>query len=294
MKTFFTVFFSVFCLTVNAQAHYFWVNAFDSFTHPPGHAMVTLGFGHTLPMDDIFTSPNAARMNVDKFELFDPAFKKTDLIKIKSKITEAEVTSENFDIFPADLAAQKIALKKDSLKGVYQLGAMSEANFYTQYIDNKGRTRIKLQPKDEINDIKQVKASFKNQSFAKSYITLGKWTNPKPLGHKLEIIPLTDLSNVHVGKMVEVEVLFYGEPQSTAHGNNINITAGSNTFGMGEGFTLHSHLIKGKAQFRVQSKGQWLISTVKSERVTKDGNLKDLYGKADNVYHTATLTFNVK
>ncbi len=277
-----------------ANAHFFWVNSFESHAHQPPHAMVTLGFGHTIPMGDIFTAPNAARMNVDKFELFDPALKKTELIKVKSEITEAKITSENFDIFPADLAAQKIALKKDSLQGVYQLSAISEANFYTAYIDNKGRTRIKLKPKDEIDDIKQVKGSFKNQSFAKSYITLGKWTNPKPLGHKLEIIPLTDLSSVHVGDMVEVEVLFYGEPQSTTGQNNINITAGSNTFGLDDGFTLQSYLIKGKAQFRVQSKGQWLISTFKEEVITKDGKLKDLYGKADKVYHTATLTFNVK
>jgi uncharacterized GH25 family protein len=122
---------------------------------------------------------------------------------------------------------------------------------------------------------------------------LGKWTKPKPLGHKLEIIPLTDLSNVNVGDMVEVEVLFYGQPQSTTGQNNINITAASNTFGLDDGFTLHSHLINGKAQFRVQSKGQWIISTVKEEGITKDGKLKDLYGKADMVYHTATLTFNV-
>ncbi len=153
---------------------------------------------------------------------------------------------------------------------------------------------MKHKPKDEIDDIKEVKASLRNQSFAKAYITLGNWTEPKPLEHKLEIIPLTDLSNVHMGDMVEVKVLFYGEPQSTTHKNMIYITAGSNTFGLDEGFNLQSFLMEGKAQFRVQSKGQWIINTMKGEGVTKDGKLKNWYGKVDTIYHTASLTFNVK
>ena len=192
------------------------------------------------------------------------------------------------------MAAQKIALKKDSLQGVYQVGVISEASCYTHYIDNKGRYRIKHKSKDELDNIKEIKASLKNQSFAKAYITLGKWTTPKPLGHKLEIIPLTDLSDVHVGDMVEVEVLFYGEAQNTSLKNSIYINAGSNTFGLDEGFKLQSFLKDGKAHFRVQSKGQWIISTVKGENVTENDKLKDLYGKVDKVYHTASLTFNVK
>lgn len=277
------------CMAPFANAHMFWINSFKSDAHKPPHAMVSLGFGHSIPMGDILTSPNSARMNVEKFELIDPNSNKTELIKVKLKNTEAEITNKNFDVFPADLAVQKIALKKDSQQGVYQLGAMSKENFYTTYIDTKGRDRIKLKPKDEIDNIKQVKGSFKNQSFAKSYITVGKWEKPKPLGHKMEIIPLTDLSSVKVGDMVEVEVLFYGKPQSTTGENNVDIRAG-----IGKGSTLHSNLINGKAKFRVQSKGQWIISTFKGEEVTKEGKLKDLYGKASIVYHTATLTFNVK
>jgi uncharacterized GH25 family protein len=52
--------------------------------------------------------------------------------------------------------------------------------------------------------------------------------------------------------------------------------------------------MKGKAQFRVQSSGQWMITVNHKEDVTEDGNLKDLYGKTDQVYHGASLTFNVK
>ena len=37
-----------------------------------------------------------------------------------------------------------------------------------------------------------------------------------------------------------------------------------------------------------------MISVNHKDDVTKDGDLKDLFGKAEQVYHAATLTFNVK
>ena len=54
-------------------------------------------------------------------------------------------------------------------------------------------------------------------SFAKSFMTVGEWKDPKPLGQGLEFIPRTDLSDLHAGDLVEVDVLFYGEP--------LNVTA---------------------------------------------------------------------
>lgn len=45
---------------------------------------------------------------------------------------------------------------------------------------------------------------------------------------------------------------------------------------------------------RVQSWGQWMIGVNHKDDVTADGPLKDLYGKAEQVYHSAGLTFTVK
>jgi uncharacterized GH25 family protein len=277
----------------SVQAHSVWINSFESFAHNPPHTMVSLGWGHALPMDDILTSPNG-RIAIERFELFDPALKKTDLIKPEFKLSEPDLSTDNFDLFAADLAAQKVALKKDSAQGVYQFSAVSKPTFYTQFIDKKGKTRLKLKPKNEVKDIEKVLMAVKYQAFAKSYLTLGKWTNPKPLGHGLEIIPRTDLSNLHVGDLVEVDVLFYGQPLSATAQSIEYITAHSSSFGQSDNFSLFSYLKAGKAQFRVQSSGQWMISVSHKGDVTKDGELKDLYGKTDIVYHGATLTFNVK
>ena len=277
----------------SVQAHSVWINSFESHAHKPPHTMVSLGWGHALPMDDILTSPNG-RIAIERFELLDPALKKTDLIKPEFKLSEPDLSTDNFDLFAADLAAQKVALKKDSAQGVYQFSAVSKPTFYTQYIDKKGKTRLQLKPKNEVKDIEKVLMCVKYQAFAKSYLTVGKWTNPEPLGHGLEIIPRTDLSDLHVGDLVEVDVLFFGKPLNATAKNIEYITAHSSSFGQSDGFKLFCHIAEGKAQFRVQSAGQWMISVNHKDDVTADGPLKDLYGKADQVYHGASLTFNVK
>ena len=283
----------LFSMVSLAQAHSVWINSFESYAHQPPHTMVSLGWGHALPMDDTLTSPNG-RVAIERFELLDPDLKKTDLLKPEFKLSKPDLSTDNFDLFAADLAVQKVALKKDSAKGVYQFSAVSKPTFYTQYIDKKGKTRLKLKPKNEVKDIKKVLMAVKYQAFAKSYLTLGKWTSPKALGHGLEIIPRTDLSNLHVGDLVEVDVFFYDKPLSATAKSMEYITAQSSSFGQSDGFSLFSYIMKGKAQFRVQSSGQWMITVNHKDDVTADGSLKDLYGKADQVYHGASLTFNVK
>lgn len=293
LSTFIIMALFLFLTASMAHAHSVWINSFESHVHKPPHTMVSLGWGHTLPMDDILTSPNA-RIAIERFELIDPMLKKTDLIKPEFKLSKPDLTTDNFDLFAADLGVQKIALKEESAEGVYQLSAVSKPTFYTQFIDKSGKTRLKLKPKNEVKDVKKVLMAVKYQAFAKSYFTVGKWTNPKPLGHYLEIIPRTDLSNLRVGDLVEVDVLFYGKPLDVSPQSIDFITAHSSSFGQSDGFSLFSYIKKGKAQFRVQSSGQWIINVSHKNEVKKDGALKDLFGKADQVFHGASLTFNVK
>ena len=288
---FLTVF--LFAMTSMANAHSVWINSFESHAHGAHHSMVSLGWGHALPMDDILNSPNG-RIAIADFTLYDPAMNKTDLIKPPFKVEEPTASTADIDLYAADLATQKIALNPQSKDGVYQLSAVSVPTFYTQYIDKKGRERMELKPKNEVDGIKKVLMAVKFQAFAKSYLTKGTWVAPQPLGHGLEIIPRTDLSNLHVGDLVEVDVLFYGQPLTATAKSIEYITAHSSSFGQSDGFALFSYLMNGRAQFRVQSAGQWMISVNHKDDVTADGPLKELVGKADQVYHGASLTFNVQ
>jgi uncharacterized GH25 family protein len=280
-------------LATTANAHSLWINAFESRTHPPPHAMISLGWGHALPMDDILNSPNG-RIAIENFQLVDPAQRKTELIKPDPKLGEPALTTDNFDLYLADLAAQKVAFREESAAGVYQLSAVSKAAFYTQYVDKKGRTRMQLKPKDQLDDVETVLMSVKYQAFAKAYLTKGAWQPPTSLGHALEISPLTDLSQLQVGDLVAVDVRFHGEPLTASAAHMDYITARSSSFGQGDGFALISYLSDGKAQFRIQCAGQWIIGVYHRENVSAEGPLKNLAGKADQVYHSASLSFSVK
>lgn len=293
MKRFLLLSCLFFGLSAPAQAHSIWVNAFESHGHGNQHAMISLGWGHALPMDDILSSSDGA-IALESFDLVNPGLKKTALRQPEAKPAETIQSTGDFDVIAGDMAVQKIALKKDCAQGVYQVAAVSTPSFFTQYIDKKGKKRLQMKPRDEIKDIDKVLMSVKYQAFAKSYLTVGAWTTPKPLGHGLEIIPRTDLSNVHVGDLVEVDVLFYGQPLTVSAQSMEYITAHSQSFGQSDGFFLFSYLMNGKGQFRVQSAGQWMISVNHKDDVTPDGSLKALVGKADQVYHCSSLTFNVK
>ncbi|MBN2706917.1 MAG: DUF4198 domain-containing protein [Deltaproteobacteria bacterium] len=286
-----TLFF--FAMISVAGAHSIWINNFESHAHGSHHAMVSLGWGHALPMDDILSSPNG-RIAIESLVLFDPGLQKVELLKPEFKLSQPEFSTANVELFAADLATQKIELKQGGAKGVYQLSAVSVPSFFTQYIDKSGKTRMQLKPKDELNDIAKVLMAVKFQAFAKSYLCNGPWENPKPLGHGLEIIPRTDLSNLRVGDLVEVDVLFCGQPLTATAKSIEYITAQSPGFGQSDGFALFSYLMNGKARFRVQCAGQWMISVNHKDDVTPDGLRKDLVGKADQVYHGASLTFTVK
>lgn len=274
-------------------AHSLWINSFESFTHKPGHITVGIGWGHTIPIDDIMNSPNATVI-VEEFKITDPNGKVTKLKIPPSVAQEPAIKASAFDVFEADIGLQKVALKKDSPKGVYLISAKSKPTVYTSYLDTKDRMRLKLTTMDKIDDIKKVLMSVKYEAFAKSYLTIGEWSDQKATNKGLEIIPKTDLSNVKVGDLVEFEVLFHGKPLNVSAQSMEFITAHSNTFGQNDKFALFSYIIEGKAQIRVQSRGQWIVSTNHKKDVTKDGELKELYKKVNSSLHGASLTFNVK
>lgn len=293
MKNFFLILFLSVIMVSSASAHRVWINVFESDGHNSPHAMVSLGWGHNLPMDDILTS-TGSRVEMESFVMLNPMMQATEIAIQPFKLGEPEKDTGDMEMFKADMAARKIALKENCTQGVYQFSAISKPNFYTFYIDKKGKERLKLKSMDQIEDIEKVLHSLKYQAFAKSYLTVGPWKQPKPLGHGLEIVPLTDLSNLHPGDLVELSVTFYGKPLSGTGQNMEYIVAYSSGFGQNDNFFIGAYVKHGKAQFRVQSPGQWLVGLYHKRDVSPDGPLRDLQGKAKQVYHSASLTFNVK
>jgi len=277
--------------SVYMSAHTFWVNAIESKNYSPSSASVSLGWGHNTPIDDMLNSYNG-KITVKEFTLNSPSFEKINLRVPLSALAKAQQKTKNFDVYDYDIALQKIAFNKKSKEGVYRLEAKSEENYLLKYIDTKNRTRLKFTSMDKAKNVQSVLSSIQTKRTARAYITLGKWKKIKPLNEGLELIALNDLSKVKVGDLLKFDVLFYGK-KIKDNAKMEYISASSNTFGQKDKFSLLSYIVDGKAQIRVQSKGQWLISTTHKEAVENNGALKHLKNKVKYIEETTTLTFMV-
>ena len=279
--------------STQAMAHTLWINLYESFAHPPGHAIVSLGWGHAVPMDDLLVS-EAGSIPLATFDLIDPELHRTALPMPETKMEDVIKTSSGMTAQCGDLGIRKLGLTDKTKPGTYQVVVTSKDNFFTKYIDKKGKQKLAIKPLDEVKGAHKVLFSVKYKSFAKAFMAVKKWTNPEPLGHDLELMPMTDLSNVHVGDLVPFEISFMGKPLSSGADSIQYLTATSNSFGGPDNFFLAAYIMNGKAQFRMPAAGQWVANVYVKQDVTPESDLKELVGKCTTVYYAGTISFNVK
>ena len=275
------------------MAHTLWVNLYESFAHPPGHAIVSLGWGHTVPMDDLLVSKSGS-IQLATFDLIDPDFKRTALPMPVLKMEDVIKTSSGMTAQCGDMGIRKLGLTDKTKPGTYQVVATSRVNFFTKYLDKKGKQKMVMRPLDKVKGVEKILFSVKYKSFAKGFFAVKKWTDPKPLGFDLEIMPMTDLSDVHAGDLVPFQISFMGKPFSCGPDGIEYITATSNSFGGPDGFFLSAYIMSGKAQFRMPAAGQWVVNVYIKQDVTPESDLKELVGKCTTVYYAGTISFNVK
>lgn len=281
----------------HAFAHDFFVSVIESMSHPPGHISVFPGWGHSFPMDDYLAGDI-----LEAYTVYDPDLRKTDIPfdRTANKDIENNPGKEIPD-FPAatikagDAFIRQLFFKKDAPQGTYQVALIKKKTQYNSYIDKKGRKRWNRRPLDQIKDAKKINTSINYQSFAKAFATIGKWTKPKPLGHELELVPLTDLSQVNVGDLVSFKVLLRGEPverSDPSHGVS-DLTAYGSQYG-GPGYGLRGKIYKGVAKIQVTAPGEWMVAANIYTPVTQDSGPKELVGKCLDVGLSASVTFHVQ
>ena len=275
-----------------ALAHMLWVNLYESFAFPPGHVTVSLGYGHTVPMDDLLVT-QGAKLWLASYELIDPDGKRIQLPKPNMEINETIKTNLGITVRCGDLGVRKISLSDRTKPGTYQVVAMSKDGFFTLYQDKKGKRKWVTKPINQVKDAKKIIHSVNYKAFAKAFFSMKKWTKPKPAGFELEIIPITDLSSVHVGDIVQFQINLMGRPFSSRPDKLEYITATSNSFGGPDSFFLSAIIYRGKAQFRMPAAGQWVVSVGIMEEVTED-HFKEFLGKCTKVGYVSTISFNVK
>ncbi len=293
LKTLITVPLALGIIASQAAAHSLWVNVHESFTHPPGHVLTSLGWGHQVPMDDFLMS-EAGAVNIERYDLVGPDGSATPMALPVVKKEEITTSKTGMTIQPGDLGLRKVALTEETKSGTYAVTAESKATFFTGYVDAKGKHQMTTKPMDEIKGAKSFDFSTRYKAVGTSYFGIKEWTKPVALGHDLALIPETDLSQVKAGDIVQFTVTLKGEPvTSDMHGvNYLHMT--SNTFGGPDKYMLAAYILDGKAQIRIPTTGEWVASVTVKKDVRPDNELKHLAKKCQNIYYGATVSFNTR
>ncbi|WP_321314296.1 DUF4198 domain-containing protein [Halarcobacter sp.] len=252
-------------------AHGFWLNSFEAKSH--GSSLVTVGFGtgHNLTIEDSISD----RLSLESFNLLTPDGEKIQLKKPLKGLDDI-YDSDTINIVDSNLAMQKISLNKKSKAGTYSVEMSTKTNIFTKYIDKNGKNRFFRGSAEKVKNPKKIISSLKNTIYAKTYFVNKKWSEPKPVGHKLELIPITDISKLYVGDKIKFKVLFKGKPL------NSGFVTATNSLSKGDN-ALFSNIRKGVASFVLTNFGQWKFE------INNKSKEDDLV-----VSDTASATLNIK
>ncbi|MBW2644925.1 MAG: DUF4198 domain-containing protein [Deltaproteobacteria bacterium] len=160
------------------EAHDLWLNIDNHYTEAGVETNAKVVFGHNFPYYDILISSE----DLSEFCYLSPLGKKTKIAK-----TWKEIKGESYGQ-PAGARVGKVSLDQ---KGTYLVVA--------------SRKR------------KGDKEHVPSEKYAKSIITVGQGSDnvSQTFGHRIEIVPLKNPSEVKAGESLPVKILFEGKPLST-------------------------------------------------------------------------------
>lgn len=175
-------------IALSAQAHRVWVSA--DHTHGGEILKAELGYGEFPDFEPIAQD----RLNI---------FKPLQLVTAKGKQNLIQKGIYNYQYQSAKPVAE----------GSYLVVAEYKPTFWSQNANGWKRQSIKEMPDatycEQTRMYGKYIANVGHESASKDIIS-------KQMGHMLEIVPLDNPANIHVGERFKVKVLFNGEPLPNA------------------------------------------------------------------------------
>jgi len=238
------------------HAHDMWINMQDYALGKSKPAVLSVASAHhfVVPGGDLM-----ARAQVDKVVFYSPDGKEV----------------------PAAPRGDTEYQSKSPLEapGTYMAVAVPQNGFVS--LTPEGRQRGKT--KKDLKDVVECRYSEKS---AKALFTVGAPGGSafsRPLGHKLEIIPLKDPATLKAGEDLPVKVLFKGQPARTyVYGTYAGFSNESSVFA----YTVQTDK-EGIAKVKLIKPGTWLL-LVKQEMPYPDATV------CDTLAYAAALTFQVR
>jgi uncharacterized GH25 family protein len=241
-----------------------WLNASDYtpeiYPKYGARANVYFGYGHHYPVDNFL-----AQDHLDEFFL------------VTSDGNKEKLNPNN-----GGFLATEVNFKHE---GIHIITASLKPGFYTMYVD-KGEIHHKLGSK---TGLRGIILSLYYEQYTKCLINVGEIEDDsfsKPVGHKLEIIPLKNPYKLHGcgGHFLPVKVLFEGKPARYCE-----VYATYMGFSTGDDFAYATSTDgNGIARIRLTHWGPWLVKA--EVKLPAPDDLKD---ECNELHYTATLTFEV-
>ncbi|AZO95937.1 DUF4198 domain-containing protein [Halocella sp. SP3-1] len=246
------------------SAHSLWINSTDyapSFYEKfGGMSKIYFGWGHRYPVADF---PDVK------------GFKEISLFN--EELGKKEIAPGEGGFLATSLSFEK--------PGFYTVYAAKKPGFYTMHVDN-GKIHHKLGPK---TGLKGVILSNYYEQYAKCLISVGETNDDsfaKPIGQKLEIIPLDNpyKFNASNGQFLRVKVLFDGKPAKFC-----KLYATYSGFSSSDDFAYATTTSSdGIAKIRITHWGPWLLKA--QMKLPPEGEMST---KCNTLSYTATLTFEI-
>ncbi|MDR0354547.1 MAG: DUF4198 domain-containing protein [Deltaproteobacteria bacterium] len=232
-------------------AHDFWLSEHSAL---PGQKMIlTLGYGHNFPIGEEIPAENLAT----RFQPVTLAGPSGSFV-----LTQGQETK----LLVAD---------KPTEPGLYVASGATTPLFLTQTTSG---WVIKAK-----NEVENPVTSNLSAKYSKAIINVGGGKGDlldKPVGHKLEFIPLSDPADLKPGEAFSAKVLFQGEPLAGA-------TVTALPAGLEEPVLQATADSLGLVSLKLDRPGLWRLMT--EHLIEFEGDKT----KADNELNIATLTFKI-
>ncbi len=240
------------------QGHTLWINATGYYSHIGGSTIIFLGWGHRFPVADFIN-----KKELQSYGVISPAGK---LIKLSPQ------------------GAFQESVLNFNREGYYIAYASTEPGFYTMAITEKGVEHFKR----PMNMVKgRILVSDYYQEFAKAILKSGKDKIgfDRKIGLKMEIVLLSDPSELKMNDFMKVRVFFKGKPLPF-----IPVYATYEGFSKKDDFAFATETdSKGVAMIRVLHWGMWMIKA----HLKKMPEAK-LMGKCEMISLVSTISFQIK
>ncbi|MEX2272592.1 MAG: DUF4198 domain-containing protein [Vicinamibacterales bacterium] len=260
---------------VGLAAHEFWVTAARWQVAPSGRLTILANVGSVFPAADSFTTPD----RVASVRLVGP---QTDLTIPPPYRREA-------DSLAADIAAPSTPGTYVGVFAIRPRTAEKSGAVFEEHLKHQGLRQVAAERAARGETAKAVRERYSR--YGKTLITVGSGGDrsaaTRPLGLKLELVPLVDPTGLAAGSRLRVRLLLDGKPLPGALAGAIY--AGSKVAPDQWPLTAVTDA-RGEAEFLLEHRGPWLVRAVTMQR------REDELGPdaADWETYWASLTFRLR